>query len=136
MENQNPRTLAEIMADNKKRDRIEYINKNIGDLYDEQIRIIQGILAGEKIMPESPEHFAYLLMRFTKAVPASVSAATIEKRPRVKISDMKIGQELRFAKSEQKRIRGNVATTKCRTGMDFFLSVDEATGELVVKRIY
>ena len=89
MENQNPRTLASIMADNKTRDRIEYINKNIGDLYDEQIRIIQGILAGEKIMPESPEHFAYLLMRFTKAVPASVSAATIEKRPRVKISDMR-----------------------------------------------
>ncbi|MEG2133065.1 hypothetical protein [Pseudomonas sp.] len=136
MENQNHRTLAEIMADNKNRDRIEYINKNIGDLYDEQIRIIQGILAGEKIMPESLEHFAYLLMRFAKAIPASVSAATIEKRPRVKISDIKVGQELRFAKSEQKRIRGNVATTKCRTGMDFFLSVDDTTGELVVKRTY
>lgn len=136
MENQTPRTLAELMADNKNRDRIEYINKNMGDLYDEQIRIIQGILAGEKIMPESPEHFAYLLMRFAKAIPVSVSAATIEKRPRVKISGMKIGQELRFARSEQKRIRGNVATTKCRTGMDFFLSVDETTGELVVKRTY
>lgn len=136
MENQNPRTLASIMADNKTREWMEYIDKNIGDLYDEQIRIIRGILAGEKIMPESPEHFAYLLMRFTKAIPASVSAATIEKRPRVKISDMKIGQELRFAKSEQKRIRGNVATTKCRTAMDFFLSIDDTTGELVVKRIF
>ena len=136
MENQTPRNLAEIMANNKNRDRQEHIEKNISDFYDKQIQLLNDVLEGRTPMPETRVDFAYLLMIFSRAVPAAVAAATIERRETVKLTEMKVGEIRRFAKSEKKRIRGNVATTKCRTGMDFFLSVDEVTGELVVERTF
>ena len=130
------RTLKDIARENQQRKRQEYVEKNISDFYDKQIQWLNDVLEGRAQMPETRVDFAYLLMIFSRAVPAAIAAATIEKRETVKLTEMKVGEIKRFAKSERKRIRGNVATTKCRTGMDFFLSVDETTGELVVERIY
>jgi len=130
------RTLKDIARENQQRSRQEYVEKNISDFYDKQIQWLNDVLEGRTPMPETRVDFAYLLMVFSRAVPAAIAAATIEKREAVKLTEMKVGEVKRFAKSEKKRIRGNVATTKCRTGMDFFLSVDEVTGELVVERTF
>ena len=136
MTTETQRTLKDIARENQQRKRQEYVEKNISDFYDKQIQWLNDVLEGRAQMPETRVDFAYLLMIFSRAVPAAIAAATIEKRETVKLTEMKVGEIKRFAKSERKRIRGNVATTKCRTGMDFFLSVDETTGELVVERIY
>ena len=136
MTTETPRTLKDIALESRQRDRQEYIEKNISDFYDKQIQLLNDVLEGRTPMPETRVDFAYLLMIFSRAVPAAVAAATIERRETVKLTEMKVGEIRRFAKSEKKRIRGNVATTKCRTGMDFFLSVDEVTGELVVERTF
>lgn len=136
MTTETQRTLKDIALESRQRDRQEYIEKNISDFYDKQIQLLNDVLEGRTPMPETRVDFAYLLMIFSRAVPAAVAAATIERRETVKLTEMKVGEIRRFAKSEKKRIRGNVATTKCRTGMDFFLSVDEVTGELVVERTF
>ena len=136
MTTETQRTLKDIARENQQQSRQEYVEKNIGDFFDKQIQLLNDVLEGRTPMPETRIDFAYLLMVFSRAVPAAIAAATIEKRETVKLTEMKVGEVKRFAKSEKKRIRGNVATTKCRTGMDFFLSVDEVTGELVVERTF
>lgn len=136
MTTETQRTLKDIALESRQRDRQEYIEKNISDFYDKQIQLLNDVLEGRTPMPETRIDFAYLLMIFSRAVPAAGASASVEKRVRVKITELKVGESKRFDKSDGKRIRAIVATTKCRTPLDFSITTCTQNGDIIVTRTF